>query len=986
MESERWRRITRVFHGALARTVASRPAFLDEACADDPTLRAEVDALLVADRDAGGFSNAPLATSRSEAFPQHEPAVSRPQPFRYVVALIAAATAAAFMYGAVSLASRRGPSVGWADQQRHRASYVGFVDPNGPAAGQLKRGDRILALNGVAPAPGPGVLFLLQALRIGDHYTLAIERDGIRYDARLAVVSDGRVLARRSSYFLISLVWCGVGLFIGFARPDRATARFACLGAAGTGLVYLIAAVLQAGPSWGPVHTVVGYQFFCRFPSDRRPGRVARWTTWALYAIAIPAAVLGCALTSTLFLFGPIAGTRLVSDHDALFPLFRGSFTWVTYCSAFFAMVVVTWYNYSRVEQEDARRRVRWVAFGSLAALVPQVYSAAVAAFTYWFGPTRTPTAGWLIDIVDVAIPLSVAYAVVRHRVFDISVVVRRGLQYLLARRALQALIAVPIVAMAYTIVVNRHQTVAQLTIEHTGYLYWCGAAAVTLRFRRPIRGWLDRRFFREEYDCEQILLRLLDTLSASDSVPEMSRLIGAELESALHPKGLYLWYRESEQLTLSYCSGIAREQLPPPSEALIAWLESRNSAAAISVSMDAGISHAERASFLDAGVVLIIPVVDSASRLTAVVMLGEKRSEEPYTAGDRRLLEAIAKQASLAGDNLRLRAQVSDEQRIRRDVLSHLDRGGLDLLKECPHCGACYDGGPERCAHDGCALTLSLPISRTIENRYRLDALIAKGGMGAVYAARDLRLERIVAVKILLPSAFGRPASLRRFSREARAAARLRHPNIVSVHDVGSLDDGGAYLVMEHVSGITLRSELNRSGALLPSAAARWFIPLLDGLAAAHANGIVHRDLKPENVMGCREGASLSVKILDFGLAKILADEAPMSATLDGAAMGTSGYMSPEQILGREVDARTDIFAVGVMLAEALTGSHPFTGPTRGETARAALEREYHLPPEAAALDAVLQRCLAKSRDERFSSAADLRDALVPVLHLQLT
>jgi serine/threonine protein kinase len=301
--------------------------------------------------------------------------------------------------------------------------------------------------------------------------------------------------------------------------------------------------------------------------------------------------------------------------------------------------------------------------------------------------------------------------------------------------------------------------------------------------------------------------------------------------------------------------------------------------------------------------------------------------------------------------------------------------------------CLACFEGDVENCEHDGRSLRLSLPVARTIDQKYRLDRLVGKGGMGAVYEARDLRLDRPVAVKIMLSRAFGEQAALRRFRREARAAAQLDHPNIVRVFDFGPLEGEGAYLVMEMVRGRTLRAELDRLGRLPPEIAAEWFGPLLDGTAAAHAHGIIHRDLKPENVIGRRdESGSLVVKILDLGLVKFRAGEplatGPMTA--DGLVMGTPAYMSPEQLLGREVDQRTDIFALTVMLIESLTGRRPFDGDTLADLLLAQQQTSYRLPgssTQARSMDDLLQQCLARDPRNRVSSATTLRDTLIPLL-----
>jgi serine/threonine protein kinase len=398
-------------------------------------------------------------------------------------------------------------------------------------------------------------------------------------------------------------------------------------------------------------------------------------------------------------------------------------------------------------------------------------------------------------------------------------------------------------------------------------------------------------------------------------------------------------------------------------------------------------ITRAE-ARWLDARQVrLLVPISDSNDRLVAVLAVCEKKSEQPYSSADRRLLQAVAKQTAATRENLSLRAMVSEEQRIRHDVLSRLDSRFPDLLKECPHCGACFDGIAETCSNDGAALTFPLPLSRILQRKYRLDRLIGRGGMGAVYEARDLVLDRAVAVKILLGRDFGDQKALRRFHREARAIAKLSHPSIVKVYDFGPVEGEGAYLVMEHIAGTTLRSVLERDRMLAPAQAVDWFDQLLDGIAASHAEGVVHRDLKPENIIAQLAGSTtFKVKILDFGLAKFNSTDMLVSGTVTvtGTIIGTLGYMAPEQLVGSEVDHRADLFAIGVMLVEVLTGCRPFQGDNYGKLSRAVLHSDYHLPcstPEGAAVDDLLQRCLAKDPVDRIESAAKLRSELIPAL-----
>jgi len=269
----------------------------------------------------------------------------------------------------------------------------------------------------------------------------------------------------------------------------------------------------------------------------------------------------------------------------------------------------------------------------------------------------------------------------------------------------------------------------------------------------------------------------------------------------------------------------------------------------------------------------------------------------------------------------------------------------------------------------------------------YEVVAPLGAGGMGEVYRARDSRLAREVAVKILNESVAADPDRLRRFESEARAVGALNHPNILSVHDLGDRD-GIHYIVTELLEGTTLRERL-RGGHLSLRRAVEYAIQLAQGLAAAHEKGIIHRDLKPENVFITQGGR---VKILDFGLAKQTwigaggADDSTFVTndyTSAGMILGTVGYMSPEQVRGEAVDARTDIFAFGTVLYEMLSGLRAFRRNSSAETMSAILNED---PPEIAssadgqippALQRVVRHCLEKDPKHRFQSAKDLSFAL---------
>ena len=268
----------------------------------------------------------------------------------------------------------------------------------------------------------------------------------------------------------------------------------------------------------------------------------------------------------------------------------------------------------------------------------------------------------------------------------------------------------------------------------------------------------------------------------------------------------------------------------------------------------------------------------------------------------------------------------------------------------------------------------------------YEVVALIGAGGMGEVYRARDLRLDREVALKVLPEHLSGNPATLERFKREAKAVAALSHPNIMALYDVG-LAEGVDFVVAELLEGETLRSRLSR-GALPWPKAAEIGVSIAQGLAAAHAKGIIHRDLKPDNVFLTSGG---HVKILDFGLARlsppVLSSQPTASfATAPGAVMGTLGYMSPEQLRGDRVDEATDIFSFGCVVYEMLGGRSPFARATPAEALAAILNEE---PPELPTLGKVVppelqhvvRQCLEKEARERSRSAHDLALRLKEIL-----
>jgi len=269
----------------------------------------------------------------------------------------------------------------------------------------------------------------------------------------------------------------------------------------------------------------------------------------------------------------------------------------------------------------------------------------------------------------------------------------------------------------------------------------------------------------------------------------------------------------------------------------------------------------------------------------------------------------------------------------------------------------------------------------------YEIVSPLGAGGMGEVYRARDTRLDRTVAIKILPTHLSDNPEAKQRFEREAKAVSKLNHPHICTLHDIGH-QDRGDFLVMELVEGETLEQRL-RKGPLPADQTLRYASQLADALSKAHKLGITHRDLKPANVMLTKLGA----KLMDFGLAKesgaaplaaavteMTADQAKL--TVEGTIVGTFQYMAPEQLEGKEADARTDIFALGEVLYEMATGKPAFTGKSRASLIAAILTTEPQpisqlQPLTPLAVERVVKKCLAKDPDDRWQSASDLASEL---------
>ena len=285
------------------------------------------------------------------------------------------------------------------------------------------------------------------------------------------------------------------------------------------------------------------------------------------------------------------------------------------------------------------------------------------------------------------------------------------------------------------------------------------------------------------------------------------------------------------------------------------------------------------------------------------------------------RLLDSFSRQLGGAVELRKMQRDLADAEVKRQATRQEMLDKGVTLLQLCPTCDRCFSHDEEVCPEDGTALTAPRVIPYVVAERYRLTHLLGEGGMGLVFRARDERLRRDVAVKVIKGELLDNEELRQRFQQEARAVARIDHPGVVAVYDYGDLQDGSLFLVMELLEGCELGEMMEQWGPGTPHQVGRLLRLGAAGLGAAHRAGLVHRDLKPENIFLVQDEVGFDVKIVDFGVAKDL--DMDTSLTRTGALVGTPRYMSPEQALGNKVDARSDIYSFAAVAYQALTGQN---------------------------------------------------------------
>jgi hypothetical protein len=821
-----------------------------------------------------------------------------------------------------------GPGLGVEDS----AGYV-VVDEveTGEAAARagIAIGDRLLAVNGQPVATVVDWLALRMNFVPSRPVGVHLERNSQPLDLAMTIrgtawsVLSPTARVTEIIFLLSKLVTLLVGLLIIFSRPRDFVARLGgwflvSMATVFEAFPYGLSSFLRALPFIitlpvmlvyvsAAIRTPLLFMFFALFP-DRL---IKKSWIWALVLAgpAIASAYSLYLLARTVY--DPTHVTSLVKPW--VLPAFGAQST-----VYLIAGIVVLLVDYWRLENITERRKLRVLIVGSvigLASYIPRVLWTSFLEF-------RPGTSAWLpsaaFDLATtvgyLVFPLSFAYCILRHRLFDIRIIIRRGLQYAFARRSLLSI--PPLVAglLLLDLVVHGREPLLNI-LEARGWLYAAIAALAGLAyFRRQY--WLsalDRRFFRDRYDGQKLLHDIADEIRESSSIEQVAPAVVARISGALHVQFCALISRGTSEAAYKAIAA-------SPAQALYAELRSTNKLIPLVrvfgkpfpvLLAETGwlgqqLPQEDKDFLRDAHIDLIVPVTLTPGRTEVLLVLGAKLSEEPYSTEDIDMLETVANSMAL----LLTRGH---------SALSHV------VFEECPRCGNCYDTGTVLCPTDNVTLTL-IPNPRLLADRYRLDGRLGQGGMGKVYRATDLSLDRNVAVKMIREELLVDPSALDRFSRECRVAGSLSHPNLVTVHDFGVDSAQRAFLVMELLEGITLRKELQAHLRLTPARMLQIFEPLCAGLEAAHSWGLVHRDLKPENIFLVRASAPEVVKITDFGIAKFLprvADET--SDTFTGVPLGTLRYMSPEQLRAGALTQGWDLWSLAVIAYEVVCGVHPF-------------------------------------------------------------
>ena len=558
-------------------------------------------------------------------------------------------------------------------------SVVRLVNEDGPAAA-LRPGDVIVLLNG-HPLDKKQFFRFFAETATGTEYTVVVKRDGQLREFTLRTAAAP--FAGLASLLLDTLVLPLACLLLGFAvllrTPDNKQAQLLALAC---GAFYLDNGFsLEGLPTWLLVLTVAARMFcallgsfslhlFLFFPET---SPLVRRFPWLEYVIYLPALLLLPEMARRTM--GLREGTLLGADAFSTSASFRARVYLVIVYGV--ALILLAIYNY-RQTGSLARRKMRIALGGVIAGTAPITLSSLAIAIWQELLPGAALTFNqffWLINGLLLAMllpPLAIAYAIVRHQVIPVSLIVRRSLQYLLAKNALRLLLALPLVGMASIVYANRNRSLADLLFRNSFWFYTLVAVALGLAYRYNLRDWLDRHFFRAAYQQDSLLRELIAEVRQLDSLTEMARRVSQKVDDALHPERFYLFYREEgrRDLSLGYSSSALSRDLRVPAEfELLRFMEYQGRAQDFPFPARTKLPPPEKQWLARLGASLIVPLRGMDDRLTGLLVLGPKKSEIPYTSSDRQLLETLADQIALVYENAQLKERLASDRRVPHAV-----------------------------------------------------------------------------------------------------------------------------------------------------------------------------------------------------------------------------------------------------------------------------------------------------------------------------
>jgi eukaryotic-like serine/threonine-protein kinase len=778
------------------------------------------------------------------------------------------------------------------------------------------------------------------------------------------------------------------GVFV-LAGSLAATRGLAFHGAQADDLLARSSAVL-GGLDPGAFRSLFIWIFAAAFPRDALTGRWRR--------VAVAGLALGAAGGAALFAIsvwiavdvatgGQVPVPAVLRQFGATHPAGYYYFFTTPLTLAGLSLIVV---NTRAAGRSDQRRAEVFVA-GLVLGSVPILTQAAAESFIAPYGRFMSqPTPRFWSGVVLYPLLYSgyavAAYSVYVGQVLSVRLVVRRAVRYAFARATLVGLMLVPFLLLSWIVYQQRDEPLSRLLTgsRQVILLALVAGAALLLRLRRRLLSALDRHFFREQYDARHILASLIQSGRSAASLEDLAQRLSAEINRALHVSPVTLFVADERSGALRAVQDAAE---PLPLTATLATLLKGNQMpmdVAITTPHDAldRLPAGERAWVARGGYHLLVPIGDGPDTLAGVIALGAKRSELPFSREDRWLLSDTASSAALAMESLHARSAHSFTPVNHATPHDHQDAAG-----ECRRCHTVHPSDTRACPACGEMLRpAAVPLTL---HGLRVDRRVGEGGMGVVYCATDTALRRQVAVKTLPAVSLGHARQLR---REARAMAALSHPNLATIYAVDSWR-GTPLLLVEFLHRGTLQDAL-RSAPLPVPRVIEMGVALAAALEHMHDRSTLHRDIKPSNIGFTSSGVP---KLLDFGLAKILAGPPADGARPSDAStsangtmitpsaeflIGTPAYFSPELASLHPPDYAADLWALALTMYEALAGRNPMAAATTIETleriATASIPRldsiRADCPPAVALF---FSKALSRVFDERPSSARVFQQSL---------